>query len=157
MALKLNDTVYAHSDGTLVVTPREGANAAIPFELKHVKGFEWDPGASSTTIDGFQVGPDGIAPTAAKPKWSAELSAVGEVLALTKHLGAGAVTIPCDVVLTFQRKGKPTTKIEIVETLITDGLGGGKSDSGSAPNGKIGGNCVDQLIDGVSILNRPRE
>lgn len=157
MAFKLNDTVYAHSDAALVVTPREGPNAGIPFRLKKANSFEFKLGAGSTQIDGLSVAPEGIAATAAKPNWSAEIGAVGESIALAKHLGPGAVTIPCDVTLTFQRKGRPTVNYAVDETLITNGLGDVTSDSGSAPKGTIGGNCRDILIDGVSLLVRPAE
>jgi len=154
MAFKLNKTVYAHSDAGMVVTPREGGNEGIPFELKAIKSLKWELGAGSTQLEGFAIGPEGIAPTAAKPKWSAELSKVAESMALAKHLGPGAVAISCDVTITWQRKGLPTTTIGITETLITEGLGG-QSDAGSAPSGSIGGNCVDILQNGMSLLNRP--
>lgn len=155
MATKLNGTIYAHADGTLVVTPLEGVNEGVPFELRKVKSFEWDLAAGSSQVEGFAVAPEGLAPTAAKPNWTAELDAVAEAMALALHLGPGAVTLKCSVTYTMQRSGLPTTTVDVTETLITKGLGGGKSDSGSKPTGSIGGNCTNILLNGVDLLTRP--
>jgi len=159
MAAKLNDVVYEHADGSAVVTPREGDSAGIPFELKKVPSLEWDLGAGSTQVPGFSPAPEAIAGTEAKPTWSMDLGALAESLALAVHIGPGATRIPCDVTYTLQRKGKPTITINIEETLITKGLGGGKSSGTTVPTTTIGGNAVNikPTINGqtIDLLNLP--
>ena len=121
-----------------------------------MKSFSGDLAAGSTQIEGTSVAPQALAPTAAKPTWDAELSSVGQAFAVAKHLGPGAVTIPCSVKWTFQRPGQKSYTISIPTTLITKGLGGFKSDSGSAPTGTIGGNATNILHNGIDLLNRPK-
>lgn len=152
----VNGVVFAHADATMTITPHEGINAGVHLELAAVKSFTGDLGASSTQIDGTQVAPLALAPTAAKPTWEAELSALGQALAVTEHLGPGAVTIPCAIKWTFQRPGQRSYTISIPTTLITKGLGGFKSDAGAAPTGSIGGNATNILHNGIDLLNRPR-
>src|SRR5262249_3303612 len=150
---RLNDVVYEHADGTAVVTPREGDNAGVPFELKKVPSLEWDLGASSTQVEGFSASPEAIAATSAKPTWSMDLGAIGEAVALAQHIGPGATRIPCDVTYTLQRKGKPPITVAIEETLITKGLGGGKSSNTTVPATGIGGNAKNIKTNGLDLLN----
>jgi hypothetical protein len=156
MATKLNGTVYAHADGAVTVTPLEGDNAGVPFACKKVKSAEFDLGAASTKIEGFDISPDAIVATSATPTWNVELSAVGEAAALALHIGPGAVQIPCNVTYTLSRRGLPKTTYDVEGTLITKGIGGVKSDNGSAPNGSVGGDATNIKLNGVDLLNLPK-
>ncbi len=156
MALNLNGTIWAHSDASATITPTEGPNAGIARSFSKLKSFKYDPGAGSALLDGTDVGPEGIAPTAAKPTWEMGLSSVAEVQSVADHLQGdvgGAVQTHCNVTIVWSRPGKPSVTISIVDTLVTKGLGG-ESDSGKAPDGTCGGSCVDILQNKVSLLNK---
>lgn len=154
MAFKLNGVDYIHADASAAVIPLEGDNAGVPFELLAVKSMEGDLAVTSEHLDGFSLEPLAVVTTGAKPKWKMELSRWAEAADLGQHIGPGAVTIPCNILITFQRPGKPTSKILIKNGPITEGLGAFKSASGSGPAGSLGGNCVNIVTNELDLLNR---
>lgn len=153
MGFKLNGVTYIHADATAVVVPLEGDNAGAPFELKAVKSMEGDLKATSEHLEGFSLEPLDVITTGAKPSWKIELSKWTEGADLAQHIGPGAVRVPCEITITFQRSGKPTSKIVIKQTPITEGLGAFKSSSGSGPAGTLGGNATNIITNDLDLLN----
>lgn len=153
MAFKLNGVDYIHADASAVVIPLEGDNTGVPFELHAVKSMEGDLAVTSEHLEGFSLEPLAVVTTGAKPKFKMELSRWAEAADLGQHIGPGAVTIPCNILITFQRRGKPTSKILIKSAPITEGLGAFKSAANSGPGGSLGGNAVNILTNDLDLLN----
>jgi hypothetical protein len=156
MAFKVGTKTYAHANARAKITPKEGPNAGQGIEVKSAKSISGNTNAESALLMGTSNAPLAIVPAGSKPEVELGLDALEESGDIAKHLGPGACFVLCDLSVVFSMPGKPAREYLAENVMFTKGFGL-KSESGSAPNDTIGGNCTDIKIDGVSVLTLPEE
>jgi len=156
MAFKVGAKTYAHANVRVKITPKEGPNAGQGFEVRSARSLTGNTNAESALLMGTSNAPLAIVPAGAEPEVELGLDSLEESGDIAKHLGPGACFVPCDLSVVFSMPGRPAREYLAENVMFTNGFGF-TSESGSAPNDTIGGNCTDILIDGVSVLKLAEE
>ena len=156
MPFKVGTKTYAHANARAKITPKEGPNAGQGFEVRSAKSLSFSPNAESARLVGTSNAPLAIVSAGSEPEVELGLDSLAESGDIAKHLGPGACFVLCDLSIVLTMRNKPAREYLAENVMFTNGFGL-ESESGSAPNDTIGGNCTDIKIDGVSVLTLPEE
>ncbi len=150
--LTLTKVGAVHAHATIALTVRANQNCAnegIPFTFQQMPSIDYSNGPKDIAIDGNQIAKVTRAIADSDPKWSAEMSFI-EYQSLVAFMGAGHLTMLCDIKVTWQVPGYTAFNDDIEGCFIGDGL---SSKVGDGTKCKVGSGATMVKPNGIDPFN----